>query len=413
MSSTSGQSYYFGPQVSEQYKDVFKVFSAAAGSCVADQLATADSDDSANRPLLVVGGTQMSIFSNSNSEPINVVFRGGNAQGFNELTAISHIGVAMGYFAQLKQQGKPIRDTSGVANMTNFKTKLEALLAQNEKNDNDYWLNKVTANVNPYLVTKTSQIQQMISYACKHAIGYITKYLNNESGYDMSYPSLHTHFYNDGEDGSVGFNQIMVATFCLVTVDSALYLRNLMMARDADGNLKIPFDWSKAIIMVNGQAGGISSGLNTGTSSTYVTLSAIAGRDLSNQILFAPYAVPSYDAIVHGTYSSETDRTKDYKTLASAYRGQYFNLVARQSVAYQMFDENVPMLPQTYPTWADSANTVSTLIARMKTCMADKRQLMSNCIASACVNMLVEANWDISKINLPGFDDNWNTSSTS
>ncbi len=45
---TSGQAYKFGPQVSPEFKGLFKVFAAAAGTAVADQLTALDSETNAN-----------------------------------------------------------------------------------------------------------------------------------------------------------------------------------------------------------------------------------------------------------------------------------------------------------------------------------------------------------------------------
>ncbi len=51
---------------------------------------------------------------------------------------------------------------------------------------------------------------------------------------------------------------------------------------------------------------------------------------------------------------------------------------------------------------------MDTLIERMKTCMSDSNQLMSNCVASYCSDILTAVNWDTSQIMRLGIDDNWN-----
>ncbi len=395
---TSGQAYSLGPQVSQEYKNLFQIFGAAAGTCVADQLTAFDNSKKANAPLLVVGGTKMLVFPDGSSDPISVLFRGGDAQGSNEITAISHIGVAMGYFAQLLLQGHEIKDTLNVANITTFKSAVEAVKKANEVNDSEYWVNKLTAEANPYMFTKKTQILKMISYSCSHTLAYINRYLDGDQAYDFSYKSLHKYFYNDANE-TIGFNQIMVATFNLVTVDSTVYLKNLLD--------ELSIDWEEAVIMVNGQNGGINSGLNVGTNSTFVTLNAIAGIDLSDQTLFAPYASPNFDTVMNATYDDDTVKQAAYKNLETSYRGQYFNLIARHSVANKMFDPSIELLPQIYPSWQDTPITMDVLVARMKTCMSDSNQLMSNCVVNYCSDILTAANWDTSKIMLLGLDDNW------
>jgi hypothetical protein len=399
---SSGQAYQFGSQVSPEFKGLFKVFAAAAGTAVADQLTALDNSTNANVPLLIVGGTQMMLFKDATSDPETIVFRGGNAQGFNEITAISHIGVAMGYFAQLKSQGKNIDNAEGVTTIEDFKVKLEAVIYSNEENAADYWVNKLTATDNPYLVTKKAQIRQMIDYACKQALHYINQYRDeSQTEYDFSYESLIKYYYKDNTgEFPIGDYQIMVGTFNIITVDSAIYLKNTLATKD--------IDWKNAILLINGQSGGTSSGLNVGTSSTYALLEAIAGTDLSERTLFAPYAKPSFDTVLHAKYTDETAKLKAFKDLGAAYRSQFYNLIARNSVATKMFGDDIPLLPQTYPSWAkDAPITVETLLARMKTCMTDARQLLSNCTTEGCLQLLNENNWDSSKIRLPGFDLDW------
>lgn len=396
---TSGRGYVVPSTVSTAYTDVFHIFGAAAGTCIADRLALADADDQAKTPLVIVTGTELLVYPESGSDATVIAYHDGTDQGFNELTAISHVGPAMGYFAEMKTMGKNIDDEAGKATVNALKKAMTEVQTENAAYGEDYWMNKLKADANPYYFIKVAQMKKMVAHACEHTINYIDKYLAGEEGYDFSFESLHKYYYND-LDGTVGYNQIMVATFALVIVDGTVFLRNQM-------NALTDIDFGNAIWMFNGQAGGIGSGMNDGTSSTYAQIRAILGKDFGANSMFTPYAKPSADDTTSATYETDADRATAYKTLGTAYRAQYFNLVARNTVALKMFDGSVPQLPQAYPTWDDAPATLETLIARMKTCMVDDRQLMSNCVADACGNLLVEGGWDIEKLVLPCFDANW------
>lgn len=396
---TSGRGYVVPSTVSKAYTDVFHIFGAAAGTCIADRLALADSEDQTKTPLVIVTGAELLIYPESGSDATVIAYHDGTDQGFNELTAISHVGPAMGYFAEMKSMGKNINDEPNKATVVALRTAMKEVQDENTAFASDYWMNKLESSANPYYSIKAPQMKKMVDHACQHTIDYIDQYLAGTEGYDFSYDSLHKYYFNDRE-GVVGYNQIMVATFSLVIVDGTTFLKNQM------DSLK-DVDFNQAVWMFNGQAGGIGSGMNDGTSSTYAQIRAILGKDFGENSMFTPYASPSADAVTGATYADDAARATAYKNLGVSYRSQYFNLIARNTVALKMFDDSVPMLAQAYPTWSDGPATLETLIARMKTCMVDDRQLMSNCVADACGNLLIEAGWDLEKLVLPCFDANW------
>ncbi|MEL6538406.1 MAG: DUF5624 domain-containing protein [Bacteroidota bacterium] len=410
---TSGRGYVVPATVSSAYINVFHIFGAAAGKCIADQLTAADSSENAESPLLIVGGSEIVLFPTSTSDPIEIPFHGTGDEGFNELTAISHVGPAMGYFAEMKEKGLLVEEDDSDNPLATPKALKAALLQvqqENEDNGTDYWMNKLDATINPYYSIKTEKMRKMVAHACQLVIDYVDGYYDEaQPEYDFSFTSLHKYLFND-KDGKTGYNQVMVATFSLVIADGTLYLKQALDAQ--------AIDWSKAIIMITGMAGGIGSGLNFGTNSTYVQLKAIAGADIVDQTMFVPYAQPGFDATVPaanytedsvaGTGLTPTEaRFAAIKAMNTTYRGLYYNLVARRTVAQQMFDPSVPVLGQTYPSFQDAPATLDTLLSRMKTCMIDDRQLMSNCVADAIGNLLIEAEWDAEAVVLPCFDRIW------
>lgn len=397
---TSGQNYNVAASGCDvNFQNLFKVFAAAAGTCVADQLANDLVSAYTDAPFIVISGREFLVFENDSVTEIP--FRAG-VTGFNELTSISHIGPALGYFAELKERGVDVS-----ASMSNFGSVVQAVKDLNDAapipdyssgqsaNPNDsYWLNKLTVTGNPLYAEKAASIQKLISQSCDQTLAFM-------DNYDLSYSNLYSYFFNDvcpkATDG-ISFNNAMIATFCLVNSDTALSLSR--------NELLISVDWANCNVMITGQSGGISSGLNTGTNSTYASLHNIVqnlGVDITGKVLFAPYVEPAIDSIVNATYSSDDARKTALLGMANTYKTRYFNMIARSDVAAKMFDpDKYDVLPQVYPTWEDDDVSVDTLMKRLKTVMLDPRQLLSNGTSSACGQLLNDAGWDASKVSIPG-----------
>lgn len=404
---TSGQDYnVVASGCDVNFQNLFMVFAGAARTCVADQLANDLVTARTTDPFIVVSGTELIVFADDDVKEIP--FRAG-VTGFNELTSISHIGPALGYYAELKLRGVEITD-----DVTKFISVMEGVQAVNaaaptpdyssgtSANPNDtYWLNTLNVTDHPIFCHNAGKTQSFISKACDQTLAYLKNYDPNDPEYDMSYVSLYKNFFNNvcpKATNGIPFNDVMIATFCLVNADTGLALRN---------NPDIAsIDWANSNIIITGQSGGISSGLNTGTNSTYASLHAIAldkGIDIESKTLFAPYIMPSVDSVVKATYADDDAKKAALQGMLDTYKTRYFNIVARTDVAEKMFDPNkYSTLPQVYPSWETDEISVDVLMNRLKTVMIDPRQLLSNSTSSACSQMIVEAGWDASKVVIPG-----------
>jgi len=397
---TSGQDYNVTTSGCDvNYQNLFMVFAGAAQTCVADQLAndlvSAYNDDT----FIVVSGTEFIVHANDTITEIP--FRAGTV-GFNELTALSHIGPALGYYAELKERDKDI--TAGIAQLRAAVVGVQSIndaaptpdysSGSSAHPDDTYWLNTLVPANNPILADKAAKIQAHITKACNQTLAFI-------DNYEITYANLYEHFFNNAcpkASNGIAYNDVMIATFCLVNSDTGLGLRN--------NPLIVSIDWANSHIVFTGQSGGISSGLNYGTSSTYASMHAIAldkGVDIKEKVLFAPYLTPGIDSCIHATYDTPADRTAALEALIATYKTRYFNIIARTDVAAKMFDPStIQQVPQTYPSWETDEISVSILMDRLKTVMLDPRQLLSNSTSSACSQMLVAAGWDASKVEIPG-----------
>src|ERR1700692_5067745 len=88
-----------------EFQKLYKTFTADPDS-IGVHLNSHMGELSSNDPLLVVTGQDMVIFPGNGGEPLTQSFRN-STRGFIELTAVSHLGVALPYLVRLKELDFP------------------------------------------------------------------------------------------------------------------------------------------------------------------------------------------------------------------------------------------------------------------------------------------------------------------
>lgn len=380
------------PATAPEYMAVYKAFTANYGSNA--RVVSVEQAEALPGPLVVVGGATYSVFLGDGSNETQA-FRV-SVMGFEEITAISHIGPSMGFLADLVSKGVTLTGPEkNPGTLEGFVAAVESVKTLNASDDSRNWLNNIDASSAPVYFYFKDQVQRLINHACGLTLNYLEKHLGGESEYDFSYPSLQARFFNDRGDGTPGFNQVMITTFSLVALTS------VMNAVESPTLQSV--DWANALIMFNGMSGGIGAGVNAGTNGLTAILQAVAGdTDISDKILFAPYSQPSYDSVTNMAEGADKDAAM--QQLETAYRNQYFTIAARVEVANKMFDDSIARQPQTYPSWTEGPASMEELISRLKTVMGDPRQLLSNSVGSAIAAAFVAAGRDYTKVSVPGLD---------
>ncbi|MDA0702699.1 MAG: DUF5624 domain-containing protein [Proteobacteria bacterium] len=194
------------------------------------------------------------------------------------MTSVSHIGPALAYLAALKADGsdrwKPLAEQ--------FLKDIKAARTANAEKDKN-WLERL--NLTSWHGREES-IHRMMDYALWMAGDYLSRVLDGSVA-TFTTESVGTDFYRAGDSRyAIPFNNVMIATFSLVTLTTAYDIREAIVAAGDK------IDWKNAKVLVHMSIGtNYGAGLTTGTNQLVAALPALTDNALpSANILIAPYA---------------------------------------------------------------------------------------------------------------------------
>jgi hypothetical protein len=120
-------------------------------------------------PLALVVGSDIYVYDTAGGARLGAErFRADRASGFYELTAISHIGPALAYLAQIKANG----DARWQARLASLRTHTAQVRALNRRAA-DNWLDRLNQ---PAWSAHKAEIRAMVDYACARTLSYIDGY---------------------------------------------------------------------------------------------------------------------------------------------------------------------------------------------------------------------------------------------
>ena len=229
----------------------------------------------ARGPLVLVVGSDIYVYASSGGARLaHERFRADRASGFYELTAISHIGPALAYLAQIKANG----DGRWRARLASLQAHVAQVRALNERAA-DNWLDRLNQ---PAWSARKAQIRNRVDYACARTLDYIAALGDGER---FTTAGVNDDFFN-GTSAlyPIPFVNVMIGTFMLEA------LRGAADVHDALACLKL--DWPQAMALVMSRAGSnVSSGLTEGTNWLVLFLKAASGFTLpDDRIKIVPYA---------------------------------------------------------------------------------------------------------------------------
>jgi Domain of unknown function (DUF5624) len=298
------------------------------------------------------------------------------------MTAISHIGPALAYLAQIKANG----DARWKARLASLRTHTTQVRALNQR-ATDNWLDLLNQ---PAWSAHKAQIRDMVDYACARTLNYIDS-LGDGDGFTVT--KVNDVFFNGtSAEYPIPFVNVMIGTFMLEA------LRGAVDVRDALARLKL--DWPHAMVLVSSRAGtNVSSGLTEGTNWLVFFLKAASGFTLpDDRIKIVPYA--------------EVRPSLGQAQLAPADLSYYVQrvwgpLFYRKVVSDQVFAgiptiylPDRPPLPGDY--FVTKAAAIDQFMIRMKHSLRDAREMLSNTVAFWMVQELANKNWDASAADIPG-----------
>src|SRR5262245_37071218 len=229
----------------------------------------------ARGPLVLVVGSDIYVYDASGGARLaHERFRADRASGFYELTAISHIGPALAYLAQIKTNG----DARWKSRLESLRAHVAQVRALNQRTT-DNWLDRLSQ---PAWSTHKAQIRDMVDYACARTLDYVDA-LGNGDGFTPA--SVNDDFFNGtSAQYPIPFVSVMIATFMLEGLRGAVEVQGALAS--------LNLDWSQAMVLVSSRAGSnVSSGLTEGTNWLVLFLKAASGFRLSDdRIKIVPYA---------------------------------------------------------------------------------------------------------------------------
>ena len=357
-----------------------------AGQPTLGQMVTQSAKGSAGGapgPLVLVVGSDIYVYDTAGGARLGAErFRADRASGFYELTAISHIGPALAYLAQIKANG----DARWQARLASLRTHTAQVRALNRR-ASDNWLDRLNQ---PAWSAHKAQIRSMVDYACGRTLSYIDSLGNGDR---FTTAGVNDDFFNGtSAEYPIPFVNVMIGTFMLEA---------LRGAADVQGSLaRLKLDWPHAMVLVSSRAGSnVSSGLTEGTNWLVLFLKAVSGFSLpDDRIKIVPYA--------------EVRPSLGQAQLAPADLTYYVQrvwgpLYYRKVVSDQVFAgiptiylPDRPPLPGDY--FVTPAGAIDQFMIRMKHSLRDAREMLSNTVAFWMVRELANKNWDAGAVDIPG-----------
>jgi hypothetical protein len=334
-------------------------------------------------PLVLVEGSDIYVYDAVSGARLgHQRFRADRTSGFYELTAISHIGPALAYLAQIKANG----DARWKPRLESLRTHVAAVRTFNLRRD-DNWLDRLDQ---PAWAARKTAIRDMVDYACARTLAYIASLGDGEA---LSAASVNDMFFNGtSREFPIPFVNVMIGTFMLEGLRGAVDVRNELSA--------LKLDWPRAMVLVSSRAGSnVSSGLTEGTNWLVLFLHAASGFTLPDErVKIVPYA--EVRSSLGKDRLSEAD-------LAYYVQRVWGPLYYRRVVSDQVFSgiptvylPARPPLPGDYGT--TSAQAIDQFMIRMKHSLRDAREMLSNTVAFWMVSELAAKKWDPAAVDVPG-----------
>lgn len=404
-----------GPALAEEnsyktipaFMDLFEIFprgegAGTIGAALANAMPSgAGSEDmvSPTGPLVLVNEYGVFVYDGKTRAKItSLLTRDDPATGFYEMTALSHVGPAIAYLAALNEA----KSTEWQALLATLLERVRAARDANRQAVNGaYWVTQVDA---PSWQSHADAIERMIDYGLWMAGDYLVKVQKGDPA-DFTRANVGSAFYEGGDPAyPVPFNNVMVATFMLVALNSTDRLRTMV---EAAGDA---IDWKNARVVVHMPIGtNYGAGLTLDTNQLAAGLLTVTDGALPREnLLIAPYAdapcpgnggcpssvfeADTLDADLFTFYSKQVwggiyDRTR---IAASAFPG----------VATIALPAGRPALPGDYGV--TKADDIAGFVQRLKLSLIDNRELLSNAVGFWVPGALRAAGWNAANMEIPG-----------
>jgi len=365
------------------FAGLFASFTGGAPDSIGAQLTRQMVEQSALAPLLVSTASDIALFPGA-GKPARIESFRKSTRGFIELTAVSHVPLAVAYLARMRERG--LGDVECLARMG---TLLEHAQRVRTANRVEMWRDQVALRA---FAGQEQKITGMVEYTLATSVDYLQRAQHDLSLLDFG--TLRRLYLDPGRDvARASMNEIMFATFCLAYIDIAYRIGNWL--RECE------IDWPSAMVLVSGQSGRPTAGVSWSSNNMcHLIHSAANGALPAEQLYVAPHA-PGFSV-------AQLPDEQGLAQLEASYRRLWCHTRASVEVSRRAFD-GYPAF-RFEPQAADmpmirSIDDREACVARLRRIMEDPQQLLSNCVADYVVDALRESGNRPEMVPVPGFSD--------
>ncbi|GAA1942285.1 DUF5624 domain-containing protein [Microbacterium deminutum] len=372
--------------------DVYSDSTSPDRGSVADHLTALVLAEHAADPLIVATATDLAVFPGDGRPPEVRGFRL-NIPGFTELTAISHLGPAIGTLVALERRGAHELWRSDAARL------VEVIRGVRLVNGPALWRDGLGISS---FAGREHDIATMVEYACELAQVYLLRALG-EPGY-LTPASLASDYLDVGSERfPVSGNKLMVATFALYGLDHVHRWINWFHG--------LGIDWARALVAITGRQGRPTAGTTKSTTSLVRLLRHISHDELALTRVFVAPTLAGFESPTDGDLAA-------VGAVEGPLRWQLARVMSSMELAPVMFGGYPAFVepPLLGPELSPGASEVSefppvraaddwhTMITRLRLTLEDPRQLLAAGVTDFIAERLVAAGNDPRAVVIPGLD---------
>ncbi|MGH8779208.1 DUF5624 domain-containing protein [Paraburkholderia sp.] len=372
------------------FAGLFRAFTsdpASIGNQLTQQMKRLDAD----APLLVSTGSDIALFPGAGRAPQIESFRK-STRGFIELTAVSHLPLALAYLARMRELDHADARDAIDSNWRHGATRLVEHAARvRAANSTALWRDDVAVKS---LAGQEAKIAALVDYTCAVSIDMLERAQHEPDL--MSFDALRDRYFAPldvlAHAMPVSMNDVMFATFGLAFLDIVYRIGSWLRAQS--------LDWRRAMVLVSGRAGRPTAGATWASNNMCHLIWRASDRMLPPERLFVAPHAPSFSVV-------DLPDAAGLAALEQTYRSLWQNTRASIDVARELFPDHEGYRFE--PTAAESMPPIASpddrhaMSARLRRIMEDPAQLLSNCVADYIVDQLNDNGNRPDEVVIPGF----------
>jgi Domain of unknown function (DUF5624) len=363
---------------------LFSAFTGGAPQSIGPQLTSLVQASTCRDPLLVSSSSDVALFPGGGAAPQLRSFRK-TTRGFIELTAVSHVPLAIAYAARTREM-----NPDGAEWRRQLEMLLERCRGAREANSPEMWRDRVGVEA---LAGFERKIADLVEYTLCTSIDLMTRALDSPEM--LEFEALRRDYLDAGPDRiRASMNDVMFATFALAILDIIYRIGSWLKG--------LQVDWTRMMVLVSGQSGRPTAGVTWSSNNMCNIIWRASGKRLPPERLFvAPHAP---------TLSLEPlPNEAELHALEDAYRRIWCGTRNTIEVARRMFEgyaahQFAPSAPDALPP-IKSEDDHDACVVRLRRIMEDPQQLLANCAADYIYDELDRCDFRPQDVRIPGFSN--------